>query len=190
MDVAWEELSEVAPTSVAEGITNVRASQILAEMLGMVCHQEYIDYDQDQTVRTHLHFLYCRADSQAFVIHFDGFKAAIYFATFSAKYLRTIRSTDLAIVQKWDKTSLNRTKLYDLYDADDRTDFIRELVALLRFVSCDEANIGHLRKNGTQIHRMMGKTEEVEDEAILGPPQWELDNNEQLSWAESEVYGT
>ena len=127
---------------------------------------------------------------QAFVIHFDGFKAAIYFATFSAMYLRTIRSKDLAIIQKWEKTSLNHTKLYDLYDSDDRTDFIREFVAVLRFVSCGEANIGHLRKNGTQIHRMMSKTEEVEDGPSIGPPQWELDNNEQLSWTESEVYGS
>jgi hypothetical protein len=29
---------------------SARAAQIYAEMLGMICHKEYIQYQQDQTV--------------------------------------------------------------------------------------------------------------------------------------------
>ena len=31
-------------------VARARAAQILAEMLGLVCHQEYINYQKDQTV--------------------------------------------------------------------------------------------------------------------------------------------
>ena len=35
---------------------SARAAQIYAEMLGMVCHKEYIQYEQDQTVQLPLSF--------------------------------------------------------------------------------------------------------------------------------------
>ena len=65
----------------------------------------------------------------------------------------------------------------------DRTDFIKEFVAVLRFVAAGEANVGFLRKDGVEIHR---KTDEEgvieEDEQVFCPPQEEMEESEESSW--------
>lgn len=63
----------------------------------------------------------------------------------------------------------------------DRTEFIKEFVALLRFVAAGEANVGFLRKDCVEIHR---KTDDVveEDERALCPPQEEMEEAEEISW--------
>jgi hypothetical protein len=63
----------------------------------------------------------------------------------------------------------------------DRTEFIKEFVALLRFVAAGEANVGFLRKDGTEIHRKMDDVIE-EDEQAVCPPQEEMEEAEEISW--------
>jgi hypothetical protein len=63
----------------------------------------------------------------------------------------------------------------------DRTDFIKEFVALLRFVAAGEANVGFLRKNGVEIHRKPDDVDE-EDERVVCPPQEEMEEAEEVSW--------
>ena len=54
-------------------------------------------------------------------------------------------------------------------------------------VAAGEANIGHLRKDGTKIHREVDTTENLVDEPVVHPPQQEMDEKEELSWKEQEA---
>jgi hypothetical protein len=83
------------------------------------------------------------------------------------------------------KIELHHTQLFSLFDEKERTDFIRQIVALIRFVAAGEANIGHLRKNGTQIHRSLDASGHLVDEPVLHPPQRVMDEREQAEWRES-----
>jgi hypothetical protein len=56
-------------------------------------------------------------------------------------------------------------------------EFIRQFVALVRFVAAGEAKIGHLRNDGNAIHRREGH-----GETILRPPQQDLSDKEEESW--------
>jgi hypothetical protein len=66
----------------------------------------------------------------------------------------------------------------------DRTEFIRQFVALIRFVAAGEANIGHLRKDSNTIHR--SAREEIglegDGETVMRPPQQDLDAKEEELW--------
>ena len=48
---------------------------------------------------------------------------------------------------------IHHTHPCHLMDPTDRTQFIVDFVALLRFVGDGKANVGHLRHPGEQIHR-------------------------------------
>ena len=87
-------------------------------------------------------------------MHFDGFQVSVYWATFPSEYLQTIRDVDINLLKnRKEKIKLNHSRRYSLLDTRDRTDFIKEFVALLRFVAAGEANVGFLRKDGVEIHR-------------------------------------
>ena len=64
----------------------------------------------------------------------------------------------------------------------DRTEFIKEFVALLRFVAAGEANVGHLRKYRQGIHRAMYMKENPVDDPVLRPPQQDLTEGEENRW--------
>jgi hypothetical protein len=117
-------------------------------------------------------------------VHFDGFQVSVYWAIFPSEYLRIIRDIDINLLQKRkDKINLNHSRRYSLLETKDRTDFIKEFVALLRFVAAGEANVGFLRKDGVEIHRTMDVDGEVDDdEQILHPPQEEMEEVEESSW--------
>jgi hypothetical protein len=116
-------------------------------------------------------------------VHFDGFKTAIYFATFPSHYLNCVRNENLTLLQNWSpKVELHHTKLYNLFHTVERTEFIREIVALFRFVAAGEANIGHLRKDGTEIHRNTDDSGNPKDEPVLGPPQQAMGEQEEALW--------
>jgi hypothetical protein len=120
------------------------------------------------------------------VIHFDGFYVSIYFATFPSEYLMTLRNVDISVLKdREEKIKLNHTKRYNLLLAGDRTDFIREFVALLRFIAAGEANIGHLQKDSSVIHRTLH--EDVGRRAVLHPPQEAMDESEEGHWR--DLYG-
>lgn len=84
---------------------------------------------------------------------------------------------------------LHHTKLYHLLHHESRTTFIKDIVALFRFIAAGEANIGHLRKNGDVIHRSVDVTGEPkgEDESILRPPQQELEDYDLEEWLAQEA---
>lgn len=82
-----------------------------------------------------------------------------------------------------DKIKLNHSRGYSLLDTEDRTDFIKEFVALLRFVAAGEANVGFLRRDGVEIHRTVDADGDVEDDGhVLHPPQEEMEEVEESSW--------
>ena len=117
-------------------------------------------------------------------MHFDGFYVSVYWATFPSEYLRTIRDIDINLLKnRKEKIKLNHSRRYSLLDTRDRTDFIKEFVALLRFVAAGEANVGFLRKDGVEIHRTTdGDGALEEDEQVLRPPQEEMEETEESSW--------
>ena len=117
-------------------------------------------------------------------MHFNGFYVSVYWATFPSEYLRTIRDVDINLLEnRKEKIKLNHSRRYSLLDTEDRTDFIKEFVALLRFVAAGEANVGFLRKDGVEIHRTAdGDGAVEEDEQVLRPPQEEMEEIEESSW--------
>ena len=88
---------------------------------------------------------------------------------------------DSLTTAEW-RIDLNHTRLYNLFNAADRTDFFKEFVALLRFVAAGEANIGHVRKDSVTIHRSVGSGEELEGDNLQSPPQEVLNEAEKRSW--------
>ena len=122
-------------------------------------------------------------------MHFDGFFASVYWATFPRDYLHTIRNVNVDDVAKWNpKIKLCHTQPYNLFQAEARTEFIQEFVALVRFVAAGEAKVAHLRKGGRVIHRSKSDVEEP----VLRPPQQALDRDDELWWRhsdEAELYG-
>lgn len=116
-------------------------------------------------------------------MHFDGFHVSVYFAKFPAKYLHTLRNVDVdSLGSEETKIKLCHTRLYNLINTEDRTEFIKEFIALLRFVAAGEANIGHLHKDSRAIHRVMNIGQSVKDDTLLRPPQEELNEDEEDSW--------
>ena len=160
----------------------------------MVCHPEYILEGRDQTVFIPVHpnfmsciFIHSTTHSlthwpQGIVVHFDGVRVSIYFATFPSDYLHILRNVDVDKLQSRDpKIELRHTRLYNLMNTEDRTYFIKEFVALLRFVAAGQANVGHLWKESSAIHRDTDMRELVED-PVLHPPQEDLNESEEEAW--------
>jgi len=116
------------------------------------------------------------------VVHFDGFFASVYFASFPPEYLHTIHNVNVDNVWE-DKVKLHHTRRYNLFNCNDRTEFIKEFVALLRCVAAGEAKIGHLRKDGETIHRSQNDSDEV-----LHPPQEAMNDLEEKRWRALSAY--
>jgi hypothetical protein len=68
-----------------------------------------------------------------------------YFATFLWDYLDTIHNKDVNSLEPNYWIPLHRSPLYNLLNADSRTEFIGHIIALIRMVAAGEANVGHLR---------------------------------------------
>lgn len=121
-------------------------------------------------------------------MHFNGFRVSVYWATFPSDYLLTVRLINVdCITHTHPKIKLYHTQTYNLMDTVDRTDFIKEFVALLRFVAAGEAKIGHLRKDSQVIHRTTADIGAVKDEVVLRPPQEALDEDEEEAWRLTEA---
>ena len=108
---------------------------------------------------------------------------SVYFATFPSEYLNTLRNVDVdSLSTRHPKIHLCHTRLYNLINTEDRTEFIKEFVALLRFVVAGEANIGHLRKDSQAIHRIANAGQVLVDMPVLCPPQEDLNEAEEETW--------
>lgn len=86
-----------------------------------------------------------------------------------------------------DKIYLNHTRRYNLFNTTDRTEFIKQFVALLRFTTAGEANIGHLQKDSRVIHRTIDDSD-IDLEPVLHPPQEAMDVGEQSKWRELNAW--
>jgi len=116
-------------------------------------------------------------------VHFDGFYVSVYFANFPSEYLHMLRNVDVdSLSSREPKIQLCHTRLYNLINTEDRTEFIKEFVALLRFVAAGEANIGHLRKDSRMIHRITNRGDAAIDKPALRPPQEDLNEAEEEIW--------
>lgn len=113
---------------------------------------------------------------QAFVVHFSGYDASIYWATLPPEYLDMVNRLGIDLLKGTKPVVIHHTKPCHLMDPTDRTRFIAEFVALLRFVGDGKANVGHLRHRGEQIHREDDKTK------LKQPPQTAME------WEEMEVF--
>jgi hypothetical protein len=110
---------------------------------------------------------------------------SVYFAKFPAEYLRSLRDVDINRLQhRTEKIKLHHTRLYNLCNTMDRTEFIKEFVALIRFVAAGEANIGYLGKNCSGIHRT---DSQVDQDERLRPPQEEMNGNEEEMWRKTNI---
>jgi hypothetical protein len=110
-------------------------------------------------------------------VHFDGVHVSVYFALFTAEYLHTLRDVNVDLLNDMNCVRLQHTHRYNLLKHDERTEFIKEFVALLRFIAAGEANIGELRLDSQVIHR---SDEEVH--GVIHPPQEAMDEPEEDRW--------
>ena len=77
------------------------------------------------------------------------------------------------------KVELNHTRRYNLFNTGDRTEFIKEFMAFLRFVAAGEENTGHLRNDNCAIHRSLDESVDV-----IYPPQEAMDKCDESLWGE------
>ena len=172
--------------SKAEAKAHSIAGQIWAEMLGMVCHPEYYKIGE-QKVNSRKTFY----NIQAFVVHFSGFYASIYFATFPSEYLSTIQHEGInSLKDKYkDPITLYHTVPCNLIDPDARLKFLKDFIAVVRCLADGNAPIGYLRRDGGKIHRRLDEDdeEEEEEEEVMRPPQEVLDAREEAEWRQESA---
>ena len=120
----------------------------------------------------------------AIIVHFNGHRIAIYWATFPSEYLRTIRTVDINSLRNLNmRIKLHHTQFYDLFDPEERTEIIGHVTALVRFIAAGEANVGFFRKGDSPIHRSTEAGRQVLDEiVVLRPPQEDMDTEEEKVW--------
>jgi hypothetical protein len=75
----------------------------------------------------------------AFVIHFAGFEASVYWATFHTTFLHKIHSGGFEDILE--SLEIKHTQSCNLLDPESRTVFILNLIALVRY---GRANVGQL----------------------------------------------
>jgi hypothetical protein len=129
---------------------------------------------------------YLLKNTQAFVVHFSGFHASIYYATFPAEYLSTIQNEGInALKSKFkDPLPLHHTAPCNLIDPDARMEFLKDFVAVVRCLADGNAPIGYLRRDGEKIHR---RSYSEANEGVVRPPQRACDEREEVSWRENEA---
>ena len=123
------------PQKIPENEASSRAAQMLAEMFGLVCHPEY--YQQgDQMV----FYLLFSPLTKAFVVHFAGLEASIYWATFPSSYLRMVHSGRTKVDMK---VNIKHTRPCNLLHTKARGKFLEDFVFLVRFIADGYANVGN-----------------------------------------------
>ena len=116
-------------------------------------------------------------------MHFDGFYTSIYFARFPASYLRTLRDVNIDLLRSQSKIKMHHTRRYNLLHTTDRTEFIKDFIALVRFIALGEANIGFLGRNSQDIHR----GERDMEEQVVHCPQVDAEEKEEVLWRMSHA---
>ena len=171
MNATPEQIEEAGEIFFNNTVANERAAQILAEMLGLVCHREFIQLG-DQMVRKRL---FDHANNKVFVIHIDGLSASFYWAEFPVQYLDTVRNRNLADLKDVPKVTLHHTRPKSLIDPDQRDRFLQEFVAIIRCIADGYGNVGFLRRDllVNPLHRVSqnsGVSTESDDISIDPAP--------------------
>ena len=188
--MAWVDLLKEEGKEPAEAVAQARAAQILAEMLGIVCHPEYFQADRKQLVSPRSLFLrfYTLLTLKGIVVHFDGFHASVYWAEFPSIYLNTLREGNVDQLKDFSpKIKLRHTRRYNLINTVQRTEFIKEFIALLRYVAAGDAHIGYLRNDTQDIHRTLVSGCELKDDLPQCAPQEAFNRAELNMWRERDA---
>jgi hypothetical protein len=120
------------------------------------------------------------------VVHFSGFHASIYYATFPSEYLFTIQRDGINALKSKFKNPipLHHTQPCNLIDADARLRFLKDFIAVVRCLADGNAPVGYLRRDGGKIHRNVDIEDGNKDDEVLRPPQEALDEQEEAEWQE------
>ena len=123
---------------------------------------------------------------QAFVVHFSGFYASIYYANFPSSYLSAIRHEGISALPSRFPTplTLHHTAPANLLNADSRLGFIKNFIAVVRCLADGGAPIGYLRRDGGKIHRT---GEESEGEEHMTSSQECLDERGIAEWRKDKA---
>lgn len=81
------------------------------------------------------------------------------------------------------KIPIQHTAPLNLLHPETRTQFIKDFVYLLRYIASGYANIGHLRRPGSVIHRFINLSQDEPE----GPPQNVLAEDDEVSWPENSI---
>ena len=121
------------------------------------------------------------------MVHFSGYHACVYYATFPADYLSTIQHDGIhALKSKFEKPlPLHHTEPCNLLHPDARLHFIQDFIAIVRCLADGYAPIGYLRRDDPQgkIHRKM---HDYVDEEVLRPPQQALEQRKESEWRQEK----
>ena len=148
--------------------------QMYIEILEIICYSQYYN------LRNQKVFIFVkRVDFKSFIIHFDDLHASIYSVMFSFEYLRIIQSVGLDKLSKKMRIDLNHIQFYNLLDSIKRIEFIKHFVALLRFLAEGYEDMGHLRRDGNNIHRTLPEKKSNKEIAS----SWMILNyDEEIEW--------
>jgi len=153
LDCTKEQLAAFGETYIQNAEVQARAAQMLAEMLGLVCHREYFaDYPDQMVKMTSINRC---PYTQVFVMHLSGVKVSFYWAVFPTEYLQTVRLKNLCDVQKLAKVTLHHTQPRSLINPKERDEFIKEFLSIVRCLADGEGRIGFLRSDKkSPIHKV------------------------------------
>ena len=158
---------------------------MFAEMLGMVCHSAYYEQGEQMVILT-----FIVANLKGFIVHLDGSRGSIFWAQFPIEYLRTIHIDDVHKIPDETKIALHHTRSYDLFDPTQCIDFLRHLIALIRYLAAGKGNVGHLRLPGDKIHRVLPPSTGVSGEDESEVPEWMvMDEKDEAEWLSEKASG-
>jgi len=121
---------------------------------------------------------------KAFVFHFAGFEASVYWATFPSAFLRKVHS---GVPKDFtEPVEIKHSRPCNLLDPTSRTSFILDFIALVRYVADGRANVGQLRRPGTVIHRTVNSRASAEED-VMNPPQAALNDRELADWLQDSA---
>jgi hypothetical protein len=91
---------------------------------------------------------------KVFVMHLSGVKVSFYWAEFPKNYLQIVREKNLDELRHIPKIILHHTQSRSLIIPDERDQFIKEFLSIIRCLADGYGRIGYLRRDAdSPIHR-------------------------------------
>ena len=127
----------------------------MAEMLALVCHQEYFIFPEHMVRFQHISNW---AKEKVFVMHVSGFNVSFYWTVFKKNYLETVWEKPLEEVKKLRMVKLFHMCPLSLLRSEQRDDLIVDFLSIVRFLVQGKGKVGFFRDDAdSPIHR--GKKE-------------------------------